>query len=181
MTTLLRTKAFILPTSTGEHWWCNGQHCCLPSSRSGFDSRPMHTFFFFFFHKLFNNILFSFLFVLQRTFTFGGHDEETEVITLFHPTVPLPEFLFSQLTSSVEIHSSTQPGTNQFQSKQGLHGITKQHGLTQYYLVSTLNLLTLAFVSFCTSPCVSTACYKCWLGLGKGSLVPRPHLRERVW
>ena len=28
-----------------ERWWCNGQHCCLPSSRSGFDSRPTHIFF----------------------------------------------------------------------------------------------------------------------------------------
>ena len=46
MTTLLGTKASILSISTGEHWWCNGQHCCLPSSRSGFDSRPMHSFFF---------------------------------------------------------------------------------------------------------------------------------------
>ena len=35
------------PTHT-ERWWCNGQHCCLPSSRSGFDSRPTHIFFFFF-------------------------------------------------------------------------------------------------------------------------------------
>ena len=27
--------------------WCNGQHCCLPSSRSGFNSRATHRFFFF--------------------------------------------------------------------------------------------------------------------------------------
>ena len=26
-------------------WWCNGQHWCLPSIRSGFDSRPSQTFF----------------------------------------------------------------------------------------------------------------------------------------
>ena len=31
-----------------KRWWCNGQHCCLPSSRSGFDSRPTHVFCFFF-------------------------------------------------------------------------------------------------------------------------------------
>ena len=31
-----------------KRWWCNGQHCCLPSSRSGFDSRPTHCFFFFY-------------------------------------------------------------------------------------------------------------------------------------
>ena len=23
--------------------WCKGQHCCLPSNRSGFDSRPTHS------------------------------------------------------------------------------------------------------------------------------------------
>ena len=23
-------------------WWCNGEHSCLPSSWSGFDSRPSH-------------------------------------------------------------------------------------------------------------------------------------------
>ena len=33
--------------SREPRWWCNGQHCCLPSSRSGFDSRPTHTFTFF--------------------------------------------------------------------------------------------------------------------------------------
>ena len=31
-----------------KRWWCNGQHCCLPSSRSGFVSRPTHVFCFFF-------------------------------------------------------------------------------------------------------------------------------------
>lgn len=31
------------PVST--RWWCNGQHWCLPSIRSGFDSRPSQTFF----------------------------------------------------------------------------------------------------------------------------------------
>ena len=29
-----------------ERWWCNGQHWCLPSIRSGFDSRPSHIFFY---------------------------------------------------------------------------------------------------------------------------------------
>ena len=28
-----------------KRWWCNGQHWCLPSIRSGFDSRPSQTFF----------------------------------------------------------------------------------------------------------------------------------------
>ena len=26
--------------------WCSGQHCCLPSSRHGFDSRRTHNYFF---------------------------------------------------------------------------------------------------------------------------------------
>ena len=26
--------------SCNKRWWCNGQHWCLPSIRSGFDSRP---------------------------------------------------------------------------------------------------------------------------------------------
>ena len=29
-----------------ERWWCNGQHWCLPSIRSGFDSRPSQTFYY---------------------------------------------------------------------------------------------------------------------------------------
>ena len=28
----------------GKRWWCNGQHWCLPSIRSGFDSRPSQFF-----------------------------------------------------------------------------------------------------------------------------------------
>ena len=46
-TTLSMKQNPVLCTfSLWKHWWCNGQHCCLPSSRSGFDSRPMHIFFF---------------------------------------------------------------------------------------------------------------------------------------
>ena len=44
--TLRGTKASVVHVLVDRHWWCNGQHCCLPSSRSGFDSRPMHNFFF---------------------------------------------------------------------------------------------------------------------------------------
>ena len=68
MTTLLGTKASVLSTSTGEHWWCNGQHCCLPSSRSGFDSRPMHSFFFFLFFYTFHKPVH----VLNWFFRFGS-------------------------------------------------------------------------------------------------------------
>ena len=39
--------------------WCNGQHCCLPSSRSGFDSRLTHIFFFPFFSLLWYTFFFS--------------------------------------------------------------------------------------------------------------------------
>ena len=30
---------------SAKRWWCNGQHWCLPSIRSGFDSRPSQTFY----------------------------------------------------------------------------------------------------------------------------------------
>ena len=33
-----------LTSRTRKRWWCNGQHWCLPSIRSGFDSRPSQTF-----------------------------------------------------------------------------------------------------------------------------------------
>ena len=41
---------FTLVYNTGIHsfferWWCNGQHRCLPSSGSGFDSPPTHSFY----------------------------------------------------------------------------------------------------------------------------------------
>ena len=44
----------------GERRWCNGQHGCLPSSRSGFNSRLTHLFLFFTScFSLFCNVSFS--------------------------------------------------------------------------------------------------------------------------
>ena len=41
MTTCFKQSLHSPTLHRRRHWWCNGQHCCLPSSRSGFDSRPM--------------------------------------------------------------------------------------------------------------------------------------------
>ena len=35
---------FISAQNCKQRRWCKGQHCCLPSNRSGFDSRPTHIF-----------------------------------------------------------------------------------------------------------------------------------------
>ena len=90
MTTCFKQSLHSPTLHRRRHWWCNGQHCCLPSSRSGFDSRPMQLIFFIFF--LFAHQAHLSTSVLVRAFAFGvgGYSKESGVITRGIPVCSNP-------------------------------------------------------------------------------------------
>ena len=53
----LRNKYCNYKETSIQRRWCKGQHGCLPSSRSGFDSRPTH-------------VTFSVIFYIDRIYIF---------------------------------------------------------------------------------------------------------------